>query len=72
MIKHHDRQVRCWLIVSFEHNAFWKPGYGYTKSLDEAGRYTFNEAKQICEQANMAQPADDPHEVMVCDPRYAP
>lgn len=63
--------MNCWLIVSWEHNAFWKPGrLGYTKVISEAGRYSCTQAKQIVEQANIAQPHDDPHEVMVVAPEF--
>lgn len=61
--------MRCWLIVSWEHNAFWKPArMGYTRIIADAGRYSFAEAKAIVEQANIAQAYDDPHETMVLAP----
>jgi hypothetical protein len=42
-----------WLIWSDEHGAWWRPlKRGYTRNLDEAGRYSFEEATEICENAN--------------------
>ena len=59
-----------WLIVSWEQGAFWRPqGAGYTMLVEEAGRYTEAEARDICEQANQFH--DDPrrpNEVMVLAP----
>lgn len=42
-----------YLIWSYEHDAWWKPGWhGYTKDISEAGRYDEVVAKGICKQAN--------------------
>lgn len=42
-----------WLVWSNEHGAWWKPyGWGYTRELSEAGRYTKERADLICQQAN--------------------
>jgi hypothetical protein len=58
-----------WLIVSFEHNAFWAPNWnGYTREISKAGRYSEDEARQICQRANIVRPPDSPHEVMVPAP----
>lgn len=60
---------RDWLIYSREHNKWWTSGErGYSSTIDEAGRYTRERAIQICKSANIARPADDPHEVMVPAP----
>lgn len=41
-----------WLIWSVEHNAWWRPArQGYTLKYDEAGRYEFAEAIEICKDA---------------------
>ena len=42
-----------WLIWSIEHNGWWMPNHnGYTRRVDYAGRYSFEEAKKIAEGAN--------------------
>lgn len=58
-----------WLIWSNEHGAWWKPGrYGYTKSRLEAGRYSFEEAAEICTDANaQRQDVQQPNEAMILD-----
>ena len=41
------------LIWSIEHGAWWRPGgMGYTRRLDEAGRYSSTEAEAIVRRAN--------------------
>lgn len=61
--------MNCWLIVSWEHNAFWRPfERGYTKRVEEAGRYSFLRACEIVARANIARQPDSPHEVMVLAP----
>lgn len=43
----------AWVIWSYEHNAWWRPGrMGYTTLLTEAGRYTADEASEIVHHAN--------------------
>lgn len=47
----HDR---LYLVWSLEHRAWWRRhGRGYTPVLDEAGRFTRDEAATICEHANI-------------------
>ncbi len=42
-----------YLIWSNEHNSWWKPySYGYTNSIQEAGRYSLEEAMEIEKDAN--------------------
>jgi hypothetical protein len=42
-----------WLIWSYENNAWWGPNKcGYTKEWQQAGRYRYGEAVQICDNAN--------------------
>ncbi|MFP1683387.1 hypothetical protein ACLD0W_12815 [Alloalcanivorax sp. C16-1] len=65
-----------WLVWSNEHNAWWRPNArGYTLETTEAGRYTFDEARDICINArprsgakSEAEKAGDPPEVMVLAP----
>jgi len=56
-----------WLIYSHEHDAWWKPGgWGYTGRQDEAGRYTEEKAREICERAAYGwRDGQLPPEVMV-------
>ena len=43
-----------YVIWSFEHKAWWAPNrYGYTRLLDEAGRYTQADAEDIVATANL-------------------
>jgi hypothetical protein len=47
-----DDKAETYLVWSNEHNAWWNPqSRGYTQSLDRAGRYTREEALQICANA---------------------
>lgn len=60
-----------WLIWSNEHAAWWGPGErGYTTVIEEAGRYTREEAEAIVRNANAYLPAeqDTVNEVMVRAP----
>ena len=42
-----------WLIWSTEHQAWWKPNqFGYTRNIEKAGHYSYNEAVKICKSAN--------------------
>jgi hypothetical protein len=42
-----------WLIWSYEHAAWWcARSFGYTKDINQAGRYTRTEAMRICDNAN--------------------
>jgi hypothetical protein len=48
-----------YVIWSFEHAAWWRPGgYGYTPHLEEAGRFTGDQAAAIVAQANLYQPEE--------------
>jgi hypothetical protein len=43
-----------YVIWSFEHKAWWAPNrYGYTRLLQEAGRYTKEQAEDIVADANI-------------------
>src|SRR6185503_20091932 len=64
------RQEHDWLIWSNEHRAWWAPNQcGYRGRVEEAGRYSFAEACEICRQANRRAnstlPPDVPPETMV-------
>jgi hypothetical protein len=57
-------EQNLWLVWSYEHDAWWKPGrFGYTTDLEKAGRYRYNEALEICDNAN--RHAKFTHERMV-------
>lgn len=59
---------RNWLVWSIERNAWWKQASsGYTPRRDEAGRYTFNEARAIVRHANAFHLSRTPQEAMVED-----
>lgn len=56
-----------WLIWSLEHDGWWKSARrGYTDQIDEAGRYTYPEAREIVENANYGK-YNRPNEAMVPD-----
>jgi hypothetical protein len=61
-----------WLIWSNEHRGWWKPNRcGYCKRRDEAGRYGFEEAKQIVTDANYApECAVIPDDTMIPDTAF--
>lgn len=60
----------CYLVWSNEHRSWWRPhSCGYTGVISAAGRYTYDEAKRICENANFALfQGREPNEVMVLAP----
>lgn len=65
-----------WLIWSNEHGAFWRPrSCGYTRKVEEAGRYSKEEAQKICDNAGYRSgselPDDVPPEIMVPSPDTA-
>jgi hypothetical protein len=62
-----------YLIWSNEHGAWWRPGsMGYTRIIAQAGRYTLERARYICEEANRYQAkSEEPNEVMVLSPEAA-
>ena len=51
--------MRDWVIWSYEHRAWWKPGdMGYTTDFEQAGRYTQAEAvekSQVKDNEGMPQ-----------------
>ena len=56
---------QMWFIWSNEHKAWWKPdSLGYTTEKRKAGRYTYDEALDICRSANIREP-NEPEESMV-------
>lgn len=60
--------INIWLIWSMEHNAWWSPNKcGYTKSRQQAGRYTYSEAMEIVKNANMGTHPDHPNEALIPD-----
>ena len=61
-----------YLIWSNEHRGWWKQNrHGYTTRTDKAGQFSFEQAKQICENANRydqpisKRPSTGLNEVMV-------
>jgi hypothetical protein len=70
---------RKWLVWSIEHDGWWRQKHdGYTGLLADAGRFSFEEALEICTPANysltLPQPKkfdkylNTPHEAMVLEP----
>jgi hypothetical protein len=65
-----------WLVWSIEHNAWWGPNHcGYTPDRDRAGRYSVDQAREICRNANYRAGSDNegtglPSEVMVPSPQW--
>ena len=58
-----------WVIWSNEHNAYWKPNeIGYTTDIDEAGRYTHDEATKHCKTFPKLDGNNLPPEVMMPAP----
>ena len=58
--------MKEWLIWSNEHIGWWKPNrLGYTKNPEEAGLYTYEDAMDICESANLNNSWPVPKESMV-------
>jgi hypothetical protein len=48
-----DEMTELWLIWSSEHQAWWKGAQsGYTEDVSHAGRYSREEAEEICVLAN--------------------
>jgi len=57
-----------YLIWSYEHAAWWRGAFaGYTPDAIAAGRYSYEQARNICWEANKHRPVDEPHEVMVLE-----
>lgn len=53
-----------WLIWSNEHMMYWRRGpIGYTLNVDQAGRYSWAEATQICHKAQLGWKEDYPPEI---------
>lgn len=55
-----------WLVYSWEHDVWWMPaGWGYTGDRTEAGRYSEDEARGICERTAYGWREGNPPEVMI-------
>ena len=59
-----------WLIWSNEHKAWWNANKrGYTFIIEEAGRYSFDDANLLCNEANEYLQSDEmPNEIMSPSP----
>lgn len=54
-----------WLIWCHERDMWWKSNrQGYTYYLQEAGKYTYSDALEVCKEANQYS-SDTPQETMV-------
>jgi len=66
-----DESMKNYLIWSNEHTCWWSPNRrGYTYSIESAGRYSREEAMQICKGANydfMQDSGNNPNEVPVLE-----
>lgn len=65
----YDKDLR-WMIWSNEHNAWWRPNScGYTDLIEQAGLYSYDEAKSICFPPHFRGTASDwpPPEIMVAE-----
>lgn len=66
-----DVEQPLWLVYSREHNAFWRPNCaGYTRLVEDAGRYTKEEADDHCRSRDFADQTNPP-EVAVMAPEAA-
>lgn len=46
--------MKKWLIWNFERGAWWMGDRdGYTKKIEVAGRFAFDEAREICQSGNI-------------------
>lgn len=55
-----------WAIWSVEHQAWWRPdGVGYSKKMEHAGRYTAEEAWEICRPDSEASTLGDYGDIAV-------
>jgi len=67
-----NKDTACWLIYCRERNQWWMPQRRrYCSHIEEAGRYTYAEAKAICDDANMVNHDDGgPNEFMMLSPEF--
>jgi len=57
-----------YLIWSYEHGAWWSPyRAGYTRNPARAGNYSFEEATEICEEANRYSKTPQERMVLLLD-----
>jgi len=65
-----DGNKISWLIWSNKHDAWWNPDRnGYTPHVDRAGRYSLDEAAEICNKANLfRRETEEPNETMLPEP----
>lgn len=61
---------RTWLVYSREHNGWWRPdGMGYTVHMDQAGRYSLEDAIGYCDTDGLST-HDGPSEFPVPSPEH--
>lgn len=52
-------EKREYIILNLERNMWWKENRrGYVDYFHEAGRFTYSEAKAICDNANIIETED--------------
>ena len=63
-------QERIWIIWSNDQGLWRRPGsLGHTQAIDFAERYSYADAKKICDEANGHQTKRErPNEVMTLSP----
>lgn len=66
--------MKLYVIWSNEHGSWWKSNRcGYSRHFDLAGRYTFEEAQQICADANRyLRDFEERKEVLMLAPESLP
>ena len=58
-----------YLVYSREHNLWWRSeAKGYTSQIDDAGRYTEEEADRHCSCRSLKNPSDGPDEFKIVSP----
>lgn len=61
--------MKDWLVWSHEHGAYWGPNHrGYPIDINLAGRYSLEEAVEICRSARSGRPDERPPELPVPSP----
>ena len=77
MTQERQAGLEPWIVWSNEHRAFWAPNrQGYTKAIEKAGRYSRDEAENICRyaapRANSTINVGTPPEICMPAPEATP